>query len=207
MKPAPAIYLRTSTTHQTAGSQEESLRQACASRGIDYDACTIYRDDATSGTRASRTGIDALMRDCEAGKVSMVVAFKLDRLGRSLAHLAQLLIRLSDMEVPLWIPSQGIDTSSANPAAKLQMHVLAAVAEFEREVIRERVKAGLDNARARGVRLGRRPGATVAKSKARRQGEALIERTELGDREIAAVVGVTRQCVHGWRRALEGFSG
>jgi DNA invertase Pin-like site-specific DNA recombinase len=89
------------------------------------------------------------------GKVDVVVCFKLDRLGRSLAHLAQIIGEFAAHNVALVVPSQGIDTSASNSAARLQLNVLCAVAEFEREVIRERVNAGLAVAKAKGVRLGR----------------------------------------------------
>ena len=90
------------------------------------------------------------------GKVDVVMCFKLDRLGRSLAHLAQIIGEFA-AHVALVVPSQGVDTSASNPAARLQLNVLCAVAEFEREVIRERVNAGLAVAKAKGVRLGRPP--------------------------------------------------
>jgi DNA invertase Pin-like site-specific DNA recombinase len=88
---------------------------------------------------------------------NQLVVFKLDRLGRSLAHLALILDELQWHGIALIATSQGIDTSNSNPVGRLQLNVLMAVAEFEREIIRERVNAGLAAARARGVKLGRRP--------------------------------------------------
>jgi len=85
-----------------------------------------------------------------------VLVAKLDRLGRSLPHLAQIVAELDANGVALVATSQGIDTTHQNPAGRLQMHVLMAVAEFEREIIRERTKAGLVAAIARGKKLGRR---------------------------------------------------
>jgi DNA invertase Pin-like site-specific DNA recombinase len=89
------------------------------------------------------------------GRIDAIVCFKLDRLGRSLTHLAQLIGELQTNRVALICTSQGIDTSASNPAAQLQLNILCAVAEFEREIIRERVNAGLKAARARGARFGR----------------------------------------------------
>ena len=89
------------------------------------------------------------------GKVDIVVCFKLDRLARSLSHLAQLIDEFKTHQVALVVPAQGIDTSEGNPAGKLQLHILCAVVEFEREIIRERVNAGLAAAKTKGVRLGR----------------------------------------------------
>jgi len=85
----------------------------------------------------------------------VLAVYKLDRLGRSLQHLAQLIGELEAHGTALVASSQGIDTSDSNPAGRLQMHVLAAVAEFERSVIVERINAGLAAARARGATLGR----------------------------------------------------
>ena len=95
------------------------------------------------------------MADVRRSRLDAVVVFKLDRLGRSLARLAQLVGELTSNNVALVCTSQGIDTSNDNPAGRLQMHVLMAVAEFERSIIREGVNAGLPAARANGVKLGR----------------------------------------------------
>jgi DNA invertase Pin-like site-specific DNA recombinase len=91
------------------------------------------------------------MRLVRRGKVDVIVCFKLDRLGRSLAHLAQLIAEFRTNRAAFVCTSQGIDTSTSNPAAQLQLNILCAVAEFEREIIRERVNAGLKAARARGL--------------------------------------------------------
>ena len=85
----------------------------------------------------------------------MIVCFKLDRLGRSLPHLAQIVGELTSHRVALVCPSQGIDTSGLNPASQLQLNILMAIAEFERSIIQERVTSGLRAAKAKGVRLGR----------------------------------------------------
>ena len=84
-----------------------------------------------------------------------MVCYKLDRLGRSLTHLALILDEMTRLGVPLICTSQGIDTSGDNPAGRLQLGVLMAVAEFERDLIKERVNAGLRAAKIRGVKLGR----------------------------------------------------
>ncbi len=88
-------------------------------------------------------------------RIDAVVAYKLDRLGRSLPHLAQMIGEMTAHRVAVIIPAQGIDTSASNPASQLQLNILMAVAEFEREIIRERVNSGLRAAKARGARLGR----------------------------------------------------
>ena len=95
------------------------------------------------------------MKEVRRGRVDVIVAYKLDRLGRSLAHLAQLIGEMAAHRTALVVPVQGIDTSASNPASQLQLNILMAVAEFEREIIRERVNAGLKAARARSRQLGR----------------------------------------------------
>ena len=89
------------------------------------------------------------------GKVQTIVAYKLDRLARSLAHLAQLIGELQSHRTALICPSQGIDTTDSNPVAQLQLNILGAVAQFEKDLIVERVNTGLKAARQRGVTLGR----------------------------------------------------
>ena len=147
-----ALYLRVSTDRQTTDSQAVELREYCARRG--WTAVVEYCD-TVSGAKFSRKGLDALMREVRKGRIDAIVAYKLDRLGRSLAHLAQLIGEMTAHRVALVIPAQGIDTSASNPASQLQLNILMAVAEFEREIIRERVNSGLRAARARGARLGR----------------------------------------------------
>ena len=146
------IYSRVSTDRQLHDSQLQEVRAYCARRGWN-DAEEV--SDTASGATSKRTGLDALMALVRRGRVEAVVCFKLDRLGRSLAHLAQVIGEFQINRVALICTSQGIDTSASNPAAQLQLNILCAVAEFEREIIRERVNAGLKAARARGIWFGR----------------------------------------------------
>ena len=152
MDPRVAVYLRVSTENQIHDSQEAELRDYCTRRG--WTSIEWYRDTA-SGTKQDRRGLSDLMQKVRRGKVDIVLAFKLDRLARSLSHLAQLIAELQVHRVALVCPSQGIDTSNSNPAAHLQLNILAAVAQFERELITERVRAGVAAAKSRGVRMGR----------------------------------------------------
>src|SRR5580765_346532 len=147
-----AIYTRVSTDKQTHDSQLNELREYCQRRS--WHSVTEYAD-VISGAKFSRQGLDRLMADVRRGKLDVVVCFKLDRLGRSLPHLAQIVGELTTHRVALVCPSQGIDTSGTNPASQLQLNILMAIAEFERSIIQERVAAGLKAARARGVKLGR----------------------------------------------------
>ena len=134
------IYTRVSTDKQNHDSQLQDLRDYCNRRGwTDVEEIS----DTVSGTKSSRKGLDRLMAAVRRGKADIVVCFKLDRLGRSLSHLAQIIDEFSAHQVALVVPVQGIDTSEGNPAGKLQLHILCAVVEFEREIIRERVNAGV----------------------------------------------------------------
>ena len=147
-----AIYTRVSTDRQTDTSQLNELREYCQRRN--WTNVVEYRD-VISGAKFSRQGLDRLMADVRRGKLDVIVCFKLDRLGRSLAHLAQIVGELTAHRVALVCPSQGIDTSGLNPASQLQLNILMAIAEFERAIIQERVTAGLRAAKANGVKLGR----------------------------------------------------
>ena len=147
-----AIYLRVSTDKQSVRAQRQELRDICRRRG--WSNVTEYTD-VISGAKFSRTGLDQMMNEIRRGRVDVVLCYKLDRLGRSLASVAQLIGEMISNKVSLVIPGQGIDTSSDNSAARLQLNILIAVAEFERDIIRERTKAGLAAARARGTTLGR----------------------------------------------------
>jgi DNA invertase Pin-like site-specific DNA recombinase len=147
-----AIYTRVSTDKQTHDRQLNELRDYCQRRG--WTGVTEYAD-VISGAKFSRQGLDRLMADVRRGRLDVIVCFKLDRLGRSLAHLAQIVGELTNHRVALVCPSQGIDTSGTNPASQLQLNILMAIAEFERSIIQERVAAGLKAAKANGTRLGR----------------------------------------------------
>ena len=152
MEKITAVYVRVSTEDQKADSQEHELARYCDQRR--WTNLRFYCDQI-SGAKVTRPELDKLIRDARRGSVERVVCFKLDRLGRSLTHLALLLDELDRLRIPLVCASQGIDTSSDNPVGKLQLGVLMAVAEFERALICERTRAGLVAARRRGRKLGR----------------------------------------------------
>ena len=148
-----AAYVRVSTAEQSLDVQERDLMKYCTARGWEP---VIFRD-VQSGADASRPGLEAMLQAVRRRDVAAVVCVKLDRIGRSLVHLAVMVGELSRLHVPIICTSQGIDTSEDNPVGRLQLAVLMAVAEFERSLIRERTIAGLAAARSRGVRIGRPP--------------------------------------------------
>jgi DNA invertase Pin-like site-specific DNA recombinase len=148
-----AIYGRVSTDAQSHASQLREVRSYVHRRWP--KAQVVEYLDKASGTKSSREGLDAMMAEIRKGHIDILAVYKLDRLGRSLQHLAQLLGEFESHKTALVATSQAIDTSDSNPAGRLQMHVLAAVAEFERSAIVERINAGLAAARDRGAKLGR----------------------------------------------------
>lgn len=147
-----ALYVRVSTVDQFTENQRDELERYAAARGW---SATVFEDRGVSGAKERRAGLDSLLRAARQRKVDVVVVWRLDRLGRSLRHLIWLLDELGTLGVAFVSLGEGIDTST--PAGRLQLHVLGAIAEFERERIRERVRAGLVRARKQGKRLGRPP--------------------------------------------------
>jgi DNA invertase Pin-like site-specific DNA recombinase len=147
-----AIYARVSTSgSQSVGMQLLDLRELAKRR--DFELVGEYCDEGVSGSRESRPALDALLRDARRRKFDSVLVWKLDRLGRSLVHLVRLLQDLRALGVELISFSEGLDFTTTT--GKLLYQVISAFAEFERDCIRERVTAGLRNARAKGKRLGR----------------------------------------------------
>lgn len=144
-------YTRVSTEDQTCDGQTIALREFCANRG--WTIISEYTDKI-SGCKKEREGLDAMMASVRSGIAQAVVVVKIDRLARSLGHLAGMLSEFEKHKVAFVAITQGIDTSDNNPASKLQMHILGAIAEFERELIRERTKAGIRAAQARGSQFG-----------------------------------------------------
>jgi DNA invertase Pin-like site-specific DNA recombinase len=195
MNKLTAVYVRVSNAHQRVDSQQIELKRYCQQRKWKHTECYV---DKISGTTASRPELDRLMQDMRAGRVERLVCYKLDRLGRSLTHLALILDEMNRLQVPLICIGQGIDTSSDSPAGRLQLNVLMAVAEFERGIIRERVNAGLAAAKARGVKLGRRP--TLMK----RAGEVMkLIKRGLGIRAVARQLAMPVSSVHSIVRSCQ----
>jgi DNA invertase Pin-like site-specific DNA recombinase len=147
-----AVYVRVSLDSQDTAMQETELKHSAERRGWETK---VYRDHAQSGAKEKRPGLDALMADVRRGKVDVVMVWALDRLARSVKHLLELAEEFNALGVHLVALKQSIDTSS--PAGMLTYVVLSAVAAFERDMLRERVRAGLAQARRSGKQLGRPP--------------------------------------------------
>jgi DNA invertase Pin-like site-specific DNA recombinase len=180
-----AIYARVSTLEQEPENQLKELRTHCELRGW---SIREYVDKGVSGAKDRRPALDELLRDAKRRRFDVLVCWRLDRLGRNLRHLILLLDELQALKIGFVTLGEGIDTST--PAGKLQLHILSAIAEFERERIRERVVAGLQRARSQGKRLGR-PERQVSE-------ETLAPVRGLSVREAAARLGVSSATAHRW---------
>ena len=151
--PRVAIYTRVSTPNQTTDNQRISLEQVAALRG--WTIVEIYSDHGFSGSkgRADRPDLDRMLKDAVRGKFDLIAIWSLDRLGRSLQHLIETVNELQSVGVDLYMHKQALDTTT--PAGKLAFSIFGAFAEFEKSLIVERVRAGLDRAKRNGVKLGR----------------------------------------------------
>jgi len=183
-----AIYARVSTSDQDASMQVAELHEYCNRKG--WHHVTDYVDTGWSGAKSSRPELNRLMADVRLGKVDVILTWKLDRLARSLAHLVQTIQELDSLGVRFVAVTQNIDTSVSNPMSRFMLQIFGAFAELEREMIRERVCAGVRNARRKGKTLGRKR-VVFDRSKA-------IEMHMAGAsvREIADALQVGRSTVH-----------
>ena len=145
-----AIYARVSTTDQNPENQLDVLRSFAGARGW---RSTEFVDHGVSGAKERRPALDTLVSAARRRSVDIVICTKLDRLARSVHHLVALGRELGALGVDLVVLDQAIDTTT--PSGRLLFHVLASIAEFERDLIRDRVMAGIRRARAQGRRLGR----------------------------------------------------
>jgi DNA invertase Pin-like site-specific DNA recombinase len=176
-----AIYARVSTGGQTVDPQLDALRGYAEARGL--AVVGEYVDHGVSGAKARRPALDAMMAAARKRKIDAVVCVKLDRLARSVRHLTALGAEFEALGVDLVVVDQSIDTST--PSGRFLFHTLGAVAELERDLIRERTRSGLAAARRRGMRLGR-PRALDRQGVARAR--RLVKRGR-PVRDIAAMLG------------------
>jgi DNA invertase Pin-like site-specific DNA recombinase len=146
-----ALYCRVSTSDQNPAMQIRELREYCKRRGWKiYDE---YVDAGISGAKEKRPELDRLMADAHHRRIDVVVVWRFDRFARSVSHLLRALETFQSLGIEFVSLSEQLDSST--PAGKMVFTVLGAVAELERSLIAERVKAGLRNAKAKGKKLGR----------------------------------------------------
>jgi DNA invertase Pin-like site-specific DNA recombinase len=148
-----ALYLRVSTQDQTTLNQERELQEVATRMGCSI--VKVYRDHGVSGAkgRDKRPQFDAMCKDAARRQFNIVMAWSVDRLGRSVQDLVSFLSDIHALKIDLYLHQQGIDTTT--PAGKAMFQMMGVFAEFERAMIQERVRAGLARAKAEGTRLGR----------------------------------------------------
>jgi DNA invertase Pin-like site-specific DNA recombinase len=182
-----ALYARVSTLDQHPEIQLHALREYASARGA---ARTVeYVDRGVSGAKDRRPALDRLLADARRRRFDVLVVVKLDRLARSTRHLVNLAAELAALGINLVVLDQSIDTST--PSGRFLFHTLSAVAELERDLIRERVTAGLAAARRRGKKLGR-PSALTPQSSER---VARLHRSGRSLRAIGTALGIGKATV------------
>ena len=189
-QPRVGLYARVSTKNQNPELQLTELRRVAAQRG--WVIVNTYMDHGVSGAKAARPALDQLMADARGGKLDVVAVWRFDRFARSTRHLLQALEEFRALNVDFVSMREAIDTST--PMGKVVFTMIAAVAELERDVIRERVQAGVDRARAQGKQLGR-----PRRELDLRAAHILLDRGH-SQREVAGMLGIPRATL---RRRLQ----
>lgn len=179
-----AMYVRVSSDHQSVENQIQELTAIAQRRG--WQLVEVYQDAGISGAkgRDQRPALDRMLKDACRRKFDVVMAVAIDRLGRSLIDLLHTIQELEGCGVDIFIDRQSLDTTT--PMGKLMFHVCGAFAEFERTMIKQRVRAGIKRARAAGVKFGRPKLDAKTETAIRRD----LERGEIGMLKIAARHGV-----------------
>lgn len=183
-----ALYARVSTGEQDEGMQVREMTEGAERRGWEI---TIFPEPGVSGSKEKRPVLDRMMAEVRRGKFDAVMVYKFDRFARSLRHLILALDEFNALGVEFVSMRDQVDT--ATPAGRLMFQIIGAFAEFEREVIRERVKSGIAHVRANGRGWGRpRVGFDITQvSERRARGESWAT--------IAAAVGVSKDtCRRTW---------
>ncbi len=147
------LYMRVSTVEQNPDSQRHDLEQMAAQRGLEI--VERYVDHGISGTRQRRPALDRMMADARHGRFDVLMVWASDRLARSVKHFVEVLAELDHLHIAYVSYRENIDTSG--PLGKAIMIIVAAIAELERSLIVERVRAGMRRARLEGRHIGRRP--------------------------------------------------
>ncbi len=147
------LYARTSTIEQNITNQLLDLRKLAAQRG--FEVVREYCDKGISGSKAKRPGLDAMMADARRGEFSVLLIAALDRLCRSTKHCLQISEELNSLGIELISAREAIDSST--PQGKMFITMISSFAELERNIIVERIRAGMRRAKMEGQRLGRAP--------------------------------------------------
>jgi DNA invertase Pin-like site-specific DNA recombinase len=188
-----AVYVRVSTDRQTVGNQLRELRAIAERRG--WEIVATYNDAGVSGAkeRDQRPGLDSLLKDAQRRKFDVVMAWAIDRMGRSLVDLLHTIETLQACGVDLYLDQQAIDTTT--PAGKLMFAIVGAFAEFERSMTVYRIHSGLKRAREQGKVLGRPAGSTSVDPKKVTAARRLLEEG-MGIVKAAKLAGLGVGTVH-----------
>jgi len=191
------FYLRVSTDQQTVENQRQALQEVADRSG--WSVVHIFADEGISGAkgRDKRPGFDALLKAIARKEIDLVAAWSVDRLGRSLSDLVGFLGDIQDKGCDLYLHVQALDSST--PSGRLLFGMVALFAEHERAMIRSRVQAGCDRARAKGVRFGRPP---MPVYRLERVKKALLDGQSI--RQAAKATGVSTATVQKVKRSLNG---
>ena len=183
-----ALYARVSTLNngQDVSMQVREFEEFCASRK--WTIADRYIDSGISGSKDSRPELNRLMADAKRRRFDAVVVYRFDRFARSTRHLVNALAEFNTLGIQFISMHEGIDTSTPN--GRLVFGIFASIAEFERDLIRERVRSGIANRKAKGLRTGRRP----AKIDLDRLRQLRAEGKTI--RHIAQALGHSRSLVH-----------
>ncbi len=180
-------YARVSTKDQNLQMQTDALTKA---------GCQIIFTEIASGAKTDRVELDKLLNQIR--KDDTLVVYKLDRLGRSLKHLLELVTQFNERQIGLQSISDAIDTTT--PQGRLFFNISACFAEFERDLIRERTNAGLAAARARGRKGGRRQGMTKEAEKKAILAESYYKQGDMAVDKIALEIGVSKMTLYKYLR-------
>lgn len=180
-------YARVSTKDQVFDLQIDALTK---------DGCEMIFKETASGAKTDRPELQNLLKHIRKGDI--VVVYKLDRLGRSLKHLLEVVAELNSKEVGIRSINDAIDTTT--PQGRLFFNISASFAEFERDLIRERTKSGLEAARARGRRGGRRQGMTKEAEQKAILAETYYKENKMGVNQIAKEIGVSKMTLYKYLR-------
>lgn len=190
------LYARVSTSDQNCEMQLAELREYCKARK--WDVVGEYVDTGFSGKNAERPSVKKCIADARKRLIDTIVVWKLDRWGRTVFQLASDIKEFDSMGVRFIAITQGIDTDKSNPMSRLVLHIMSAIAEFEREVILERVQAGIAHAKKHGTKSGLAIGRP--KKIFNREHMQAMRSTGASLAEVAAKFGVTKTTV---RRVCE----
>jgi DNA invertase Pin-like site-specific DNA recombinase len=180
-------YARVSTKDQVLDLQIDALNK---------DGCELIFKETASGAKTDRPELQRLLNHLRKGDI--VVVYKLDRLGRSLKHLLEVVAELNQKEVGIRSINDAIDTTT--PQGRLFFNISASFAEFERDLIRERTKSGLEAARARGRRGGRRQGMTKEAEQKAILAETYYKEGKMGVNQISKEIGVSKMTLYKYLR-------